>query len=246
MSRSQEASVVLLTSKTKLFVFLKNIFVFRQNSAECTHKLLNPEAQNLKTRPRFLNYTTITQAADIKDLYINFRPATYIFPGIGESFINLKELEIQYQYIKFVERSDFADLTQLEELYLDHNQIEFLPEDVFWDLPNLEELWISDNKITKLPENIFKNLKKIKRITFHQNKIEHLPKDLFVNNLEIEEIYAQDNPLKIIDVDFTALKNLRKLILRNANCINFRANNTIEVPEAQSLINQNCRKTTQK
>jgi Leucine-rich repeat (LRR) protein len=193
-----------------------------------------------------LNYEEIVSAADIKNLEINFAPSTHIFSGIGENFSNLKELWITHQFIKFVERSNFVGLTQLEQLYLRGNQIEFLPENVFWDLPNLELLNLRDNKIKKLPENVFKNLRKIQQIFLSINKIEHLPKNLFVNNLEIEEIYVHDNPLKIIDVDFTALKKLRYLDLQNQNCINFNAYNEAQSQETQQLINQNCRKTTQK
>jgi Leucine-rich repeat (LRR) protein len=192
-----------------------------------------------------LNSETVKTAADFMHLWINFAPSIHIFSGIGETFSNLKTLLIVQQSIKFVERSDFVDLTQLERLGLNKNQIEFLPEDVFWDLPNLKELWLRDNKIKKLPENIFKNLKKLKFIGLHDNKIDHLPKDLFANNLEIELIWAADNPLKTIDVDFTELKDLSLLNLLNANCINFVARNATQVKEAQRRINQNCRKTTQ-
>jgi Leucine-rich repeat (LRR) protein len=192
-----------------------------------------------------VNYKTVKRAADIKLLYINFAPSTHIFSGIGENFSNLNKLLIIRQHIKFVERSDFVGLTQLEQLWLDGNKIEFLPEDVFWDLPNLKYLNLNSNKIKKLPENIFKNLKKLRDIRLDDNKIEHLPKDLFMNNLEIESIFAHNNPLKVIDVDFIALKNLRWLDLEYANCINFDARDSTQVQEVQRLINQNCRKTTQ-
>jgi Leucine rich repeat len=227
-------------------VLIKINFIFRTHWASCSHKNLNTEAQNLKIRPTFLNFKTVTTAADIAHLWINFSPSTYIFSGIGETFINLKELWINRQSIKFVERSDFAGLTQLEVLLLFQNQIEFLPEDVFWDLPNLERLWFFGNKIKKLPENIFKNLKKLRVINFSGNRIEHLPRNLFANNLEIEFISAYNNPLKVIDVDFTKLKILKLLNLRNANCINFEDRFNNQLREAQRLINQNCTETAEK
>jgi Leucine-rich repeat (LRR) protein len=227
-----------------LFKILKqSVFIFRPNSTFCTHKHPNTEAQNLKIRPSFLNYKTTVQAADIRMLQIDFATSTQ---GIGETFSDLKILSITYQSIKFVERSNFVGLTQLEELWLNQNQIEFLPEDVFLDLPNLEVLWLSNNKIKKLPENIFKNMKKLKEIELSNNEIDHLPEDLFMKNLEIEVILAVINPLKTIDVDFTKLKNLRRLNLKNTNCINFKAENETQVQEAQRLINQSCTKTTQK
>jgi Leucine-rich repeat (LRR) protein len=191
-----------------------------------------------------VNFETVTTAADVTDLHIDFAPSTHIFSGIGETFINLKWLEITEQSIKFVERSDFAGLTQLDTLSLNWNLIEFLPENVFWDLPNLDYLDLQDNKIKKLPENIFKNLKKLEVIHLGDNEIDHLPKDLFANNLEIIWIDARGNPLKVIYVDFTALKSLDWLHLGNANCINYDAVSAFEVQKAQRFINQNCTKTT--
>jgi Leucine-rich repeat (LRR) protein len=226
-------------------VLVKNIFIFRQDFTICSHKSLNTEAENLKIRPNFLNNTTVIRAADIKVLNINFAPSTHIFSGIGETFSNLYYLYVEDQSIKFVERSDFAGLMKLERLGLNGNQIEILPEDVFWNLPNLKELKLSNNKIKKLPVNIFKNLKKLETISLSDNKIEHLPRSLFTNNLEIETIIAYNNPLKVIDVDFTKLKNLSWLNLKYANCINFWADNSNQVQEAQRLINQNCTRTTQ-
>jgi Leucine-rich repeat (LRR) protein len=225
---------------------LKNIFIFRPDWAECSHNHLNAESQNLKIRPKFLNFTTVISTADIKYLNINFTTSTHIFSGIGETFSTLKELWIQSQSIKFVERSDFAGLRQLENLDLQANQIEFLPEDVFWDLPNLESLSLAANKIKKLPQSIFKNLRKLKQISLFRNKINHLPENLFANNFEIKIVFAENIPLQTIDVDFTALKNLRWLDLLNANCISFFARSATQFQETQRLINQNCTKMSQK
>jgi Leucine-rich repeat (LRR) protein len=238
-------SFLSFPEQTELFVLIKNIFIFRSDSANCSHKNLNPEARNLKIRPKFLNYETVITAADIYVLQIDFAPSTHIFSGISETFSNLQILLITFQSIRFVERSDFVGLTRLTDLRLGFNQFEFLPEDVFWDLKKLEVLNLVQNKIKKLPENIFKNLKKLKKIFLNGNKIEHFPENLFVNNLEIEEIWAEKNPLKTIEVDFTALKNLRELYLTDSNCINVDAHGATQVQEAQRLINQNCSKTTQ-
>jgi Leucine-rich repeat (LRR) protein len=175
-------------------------------------------AQHLKIHPKLQNLISI----GIKKLKINLTPSTHIFSGIGEYFSNLKELWIQDQSLKFVDRSDFAGLTQLEKLRLDQNQIEFLFNNVFWDLPNLEEIDLSNNKI------------------------DYLPKDLFLKNLEIERIWASNNPLKVIDVDFTTFKNLFYINLSNAKCVNIIAYDPTLVQEAQLIINENCRKTTQK
>lgn len=236
------ALFVVLNIQNKTFCIIN--FFFSPASADCTHTGFNLEDQILKIRPKFSNYATKVEAADIEELDIDFTPAIYVFSGIGESFINLKSLRIISRSIEFVERPDLAALKQLEYLSLTGNEIEFLSDDVFSDLTNLKILDLDKNKIKKIPKNIFQNLKNIKTIRFKNNKIEYLPKDLFVNNLEIEKIYAGSNPLKTINVDFTALDNLNWLDLRNAKCSNFYAENSNDVKKAQRLINEDCRKST--
>lgn len=98
-----------------------------------------------------------------------FTPSPIIYTGIGENFPKLTNLWIRNQYIKYVERENFAGLTNLEVLNLKNNKIEFLPEDVFSDLSNLEELLIHVNRIKHFPANIFEKLTKIERILTYEN-----------------------------------------------------------------------------
>lgn len=173
-------------------------------------------------------------------------PSTHFFAGLGETFPNLEDLSTIHQSLKFIERQDFANMSRLKALRLFENKIEFLPEDVFQDLINLEVLLLQENRIKKFPEKLFSNLRKIEWISFEKNRIEHLPKDLFVNNIEIENIQASDNPLKIIDVDFTKLEKLWRLGLQPANCVNFWAVGKVKIPEVQKIINENCTVTALK
>jgi Leucine-rich repeat (LRR) protein len=229
--------------KNNLLQVFQNKSYFRLSRfTRCRHNHQGLVTRNLKIHAYFSSHETIKRKADVEDLEIFFSPSNHIFAGIGETFTSLKKLQIVLQEIKFVERVDFINLAQLEELYISYNQIEFLHEDVFQDLPNLHYLSLSQNKIQKLPEKILKNLTKLKEINFNSNRIEYLPKDLFADNLQLEKIYAWQNPLKTIDVDFTKLPRLGLLWLRDANCIDFNANNQSEVQETQQIVNHNCTK----
>lgn len=193
-----------------------------------------------------MRHQTIKKAADVEVLVLDFEPATLIFAGIGETFTNLKVLAIGDQWIRFVERENFADMSQLLELHLWQNQIDFLPEDVFLDLENLVRLDVSGNRIRKLPDKIFATLKKIKEINFGRNRIEHLKMDLFVNNFFLEKISAGDNLLKVIDVIFTKLENLIELHLKNAKCVDLELKTKSEILGNQETINKNCSTLTSK
>lgn len=179
-------------------------------------------------------------AEQIQDLKLNLTPSTYIFDGIGATFSTLKKLWISNQNIKFVQRENFANLEQLTWLNMQQNKIEFLSENVFWDLPNLLELDFQSNRIKKLPEKIFENLLKIENIWFERNKIEHLSANLFETNTELTMVRFSGNPLKIIDVDFSTLPNLKRLFLYQAKCVDFIAKTHARIPEVQKIINQNC------
>jgi Leucine-rich repeat (LRR) protein len=135
------------------------------NHLHCLHSYTGPLTRGLKFRPIFDGLPSI------EGLWLYFKPATYIFSGIGEYFPILKRLEISQQLIKFVERENFANMKNLEELRLQSNKIGFLPEDVFWDLPNLKILNLSDNRLVEVPAKLLINSKQIEEVDTKNNRI---------------------------------------------------------------------------
>lgn len=189
-----------------------------------------------------MNLDTIQNSADVKMLKIDFKSSTHIFPGIGETFPNLRRLRIDNQSIEIVERENFEGLEQLEVLDFSRNQIKYFINNIFWDLQNLTILAFSDNQIELLQKETFQNLKQITEINFSNNKIEHFPKDLFKNNLMLKRMFAYKNPLKTVDIDFTKLKKLRILWMEKSECIDAWAWSREVIKETQDVINENCKR----
>jgi Leucine-rich repeat (LRR) protein len=173
------------------YVFLANLSEY-DSYVVCRHNYDGPMTRNLKIRQTDVNYT--------EDLRVDFSPSPRIFAGIGENFLNLINLEIIEQKIRFVERGNFVGLTKLETLNLGTNEISSLPEDAFFELTNLRRLFITDNQIKQLPSRIFSNLQKIELIGTVGNQgnilsnidFSTLPADLKVRN-DSQHTYYQRN-----------------------------------------------------
>lgn len=98
--------------------------------------------------------------------------------------------------------------------------IHLLPRNLFKNNLLLESVEIFFASLQKIDERIFETNLKLKRVNIRFNDLTHLPRDLFKNNLELEYINFQSNKLQIIEIDFSALKNVQSIDLSENRCIN--------------------------
>lgn len=213
----------------------------------CDHSRPEPFTDDLKILPNFTNHRKIKNGEEVKKLEINFKPATFIFSGIGEKFSNLKGLYIEKDDLKTVKRSDFSDLDHLQILSLSSNPLKGFPEDVFWDLNNIEILKLHECELEYLPENLFVFTNNLVELDLAGNIIRNLPKNLFKNNLKIQKINLINNKLMRIDVDFTKLPELKTVDMHLNDCIksdysrDFPLSSSVQtVEELQAVITSNC------
>lgn len=225
-------------------------FIFNRSLTECNHEYKAQFKRNLKIRPNFDVNEAIKKAEDVERLEIYFGFSTHIFAGIGEVFINLKELWIRGGRIRLIARSDFVNLKKLKWLWLSGNPIKFAADDIFYDLNSLEELRMVGCSITKLPEKLFNQLRNLKILYVYKNEITHLPKGLFANNLQLEKVWVNENQLQTIEVDFRNLPTVKEIELSSNVCTNevyspeYPEDSTVSsLQELQEKINRNCTKT---
>lgn len=211
---------------------------------ECGHDYTGPITRNLKFRSSFLEYET----KSITSIAILFEPSDHLFSGIGENLPKLKNLKIQEDSIKFIDKRDFENMNQLESLDLSDNPIQFLPDDVFSNLYNLKVLELAYCGIEKLPKAIFWNLARLEYLGLRHNRIRTLDKKMFTKNLQLKEIWLLGNDLQIIDVDFTKLKRIEKIVLAGCGCVDedfcgdkILCSETI-ISEFQTKIRKSCMK----
>lgn len=160
--------------------------------------------------------------------------------GLGSFFPNLKSIFIGYSdsdsdslNTKFIIRSNFENMENLFEIVVHKSDIEMISEDLLWDLPNLERFQL-DGKLEELPERTFEKNVKLKEVYLASNQLEYLPRQLFKNNLFLDWVNFKDNFLKIIEIDFIRLENIRYIFLAGNICINSNFNKSEEIIESRN------------
>lgn len=199
----------------------------------CDHSRSEPFSENLRILPNLTSHTRIKNPDAVKHLQIFFKPATFIFPGIGESFVNLKGLYITDDNLKTIKRSAFSHMEQLQMLSLTGNPLKELPEDTFFDLPNIEKIKLNECQLELLPENVFSIAHNLAKLDLSGNKLKSLPKDLFKSNLQLQEVNFISNELQKIETDFTKLPMLKWVNLHLNKCI--KSDYSRDSPESSAV-----------
>lgn len=166
-----------------------------------------------------------------------------------ESLNQLKELSLLFNHIDILATNAFDDLTNLEILNLASCDLKRLPEKVFSNLSKLKELYLRSNLLRSIHENIFHNLEALETLDLSDNRIEALPSKLLASNLQLKFLELSHGKIKLIQVDFTALKQLEKVDLEGNVCISSYFNkayvelNAIgSLTELQNIVSLNCTK----
>lgn len=95
-------------------------------------------------------------------------------PGQVKALVNLKNLNLDGNQLKTLDKTGIENLTVLETLGLAGNQLTLFPQQMIW-LTQLTQLNISFNKISELPDGLFAALPKLKSFDCRGNKLTKLP-----------------------------------------------------------------------
>ena len=115
--------------------------------------------------------------------------------------INLTELDLSNNKIKFINGNSFNCLSKLKKLNLSSNELTEIEENVFNGLTNLEELILTDNYKIKLNQSIFKteivnSLKNLKTLVINSSKnfghndilVREIDDDTFIHLSSLENL----------------------------------------------------------
>ncbi len=110
-------------------------------------------------------------------------------------------LKLTNKGIQSLKRGDFSGLTNLKELWLDNNQIKLLQKEVFTYMPNLRSLVLTNNLISEVQPWAFAGLRSLTHLHLNGNQINTLPQGLFTKNPKgqplssLQYVWIYDNPL---------------------------------------------------
>lgn len=169
--------------------------------------------------PTFFKHKTIKDAGKVENVEIDIRPLNHILGGIGKSFPKLLDLRIKGDVLEKLERRVFGKLSQLEALDLSNMVIGCLESDALFDLVNLETLDLRNCKIDNLDKHAFKKLANLKSLNLNGNRLKQLQQGLFEFNPKLSALSVRNNKLNTIEVDFTAILNLKRIDLTENECI---------------------------
>lgn len=213
----------------------KNLIFF---SYSCDVLDLNNPSETFKEISFNISHIPGKTDPDIERIVFENGTMIYLPDGIGKVLKGLKTFVVAVVNFKFPKRSNFKNLENLTKLQIYKNDIETLGEETLWDLSNLEIFVLYKNNLKILDERTFDKNTRLKQIDVRWNRLELLPRNLFKNNLLLEEAYFTGNSLKIIQVDFSELRNIRVLNFIDNICINaeYDANSN----DLYNLIKANC------
>ena len=112
--------------------------------------------------------TCITITSNLKNLQILYLSGNNLtilnasFPF--KTLVNLKELHLQLNQLKYLDHTLFANLANLEIIHLDYNQIKYLDCSIFSHLFKLKLLRLNDNDLVSIERLVYLSQNPITRI----------------------------------------------------------------------------------
>lgn len=131
-------------------------------------------------------------------------------------------------------------MPNLREVNLQHNIIEDIPEMFFMPTQNLTNINLGTNKLRSLPEKLLIALSQLESFIACSNLIEFLPAGLFMGNFKLAFVNLNNNKIKVIAVDFTRIKSLKKVLGIQNTCADFYLNNEMSAEKLNALVKAKC------
>jgi Leucine-rich repeat (LRR) protein len=149
---------------------------------------------------------------------INLKWAKGKFPSLrAESFdglINLMELDLKNNSIRYIVENTFIALAKLTKLSLDENNLEIVKSNTFNGLYNLNDLSLEKNEIKHVDPYSFIGLSALTKLTLQSNKLNALRSNTFIGLTALCELNLENNQIDFIEPSsFLGLFNLKILLL---------------------------------
>ncbi|KAF0763529.1 leucine-rich repeats and immunoglobulin-like domains protein 3 [Aphis craccivora] len=135
----------------------------------------------------------------------------------------LEELDLSYNKLQYIEKSNLENLRKLQKLHLNNNRLSFIEEGSFNNTPMLRILQMDHNYLSWLIEDAketFIGLRNLKKLSLANNKILFIKKEAFSGLDNLDELnLLQNNVLEIQDEAFKYMPNLEYLYLNSSSLV---------------------------
>lgn len=148
--------------------------------------------------------------ADVKHIFLKFKPLTVGLSIIFEKFNNLEKIELWQTSIEVL--APFESCSQAQTIDFRFNSVANLVDDTFRSCPHILSLTLMKNEIISVEENAFAGLTKINYLDLSFNGITEIPEGLFDEMIELKTLKLSHNQLASID-GIASLPSLESLYL---------------------------------
>lgn len=155
-------------------------------------------------------------------------------------FSHFLRLAVWFSGLKYLTPVALLDMPNLREINFQDNIIEDIPEIFFMATPNLTSINLGTNKLKGLPEKLLMALAQLETFIASSNLIEFLPPGLFMGNFKLSFVNLNNNKIKVIAIDFTKLKSLKKVLGIQNTCADFYMNKIVPAEELNALVREKC------
>jgi insulin-like growth factor-binding protein complex acid labile subunit len=118
---------------------------------------------------------------------------------------SLKQLWLNGNQVKSIEKDSFLGLESLEALYLQVNQVQTIQNETFSNLKSLKVLYLQENRLILLESEAFEGLTKLEILQLDLNFIKDLNVDIFENLTS----------LNTLQIGYNEVKSLNKYLFRH-------------------------------
>lgn len=154
---------------------------------------------------------------------------------------NLQFYEVTGKNVKLLNVRTFERNRNLIVVAIISTSLTQIPANLFRYNFLLDSVYLEYNAIESISDRLFWTNGKLRKVSLRSNKLESLPASLFINNPLLAEVDFGENKLKVIEIDFTKLKNIKHISLEFNTCIDAKYDDTYKnLTTFQQLIKLNC------
>lgn len=140
-----------------------------------------------------------------------------LISDICETFPNLEILEINGVSMEVIKTGALDGCTKLKEIYLQDNKLKNLEKNTFKQNKFLTKIILNNNDLKTIHKELFNGLYHLKWIDLCSNQLSRLPAKTFAGLESMENLEIRNNPLLSLEIEELKhqMPNLRYVLLRD-------------------------------
>jgi Leucine-rich repeat (LRR) protein len=165
---------------------------------------------------KVLNLDMFSNNVKLRNIDLSYNKLTFLDQSISKPLLSLEELYLRDNQLQVLNLDMFSNNVKLRNIDLSYNELTYLNQSISKPLLSLEELYLRDNQLQVLNLDMFSNNVKLRKIDLSYNKLTFLDQSISKPLLSLEELDLSNNKLEVLNLDmFSNNVKLRNIDLSN-------------------------------